>query len=53
MSQAVFQDLRMGIKILRVMALVAEDGIVVITASSQIGNPKAIFLGSQFSTLLL
>ena len=35
------------------MGLVAEDGIVVMTAGSQTGNPKSIFQGSQFLCLLL
>ena len=43
----------MGIKDLRIMELVAEDGIVVMTVGSQTGGPISIFLGSQFSSLLL
>ena len=53
MSPAVFQDFKDGYKILRVMAFVAKNGIVVMTTGSHIGNPKSIFLGSQFSSLLL
>ena len=43
----------MGIKALIVMDLVAEYGIVVMTAGSQTGNQKSIFLGSQFLSVLL
>ena len=42
----------MGIKDLRIMELVAEDSIVVMTVGSQTGSPKSICLGSQFSSLL-
>ena len=50
MCPAVLQNL---VKILSVMAVVAEDGIVVMTASSQTGNLKLIFLRNQFSSLFL
>ena len=35
------------------MEFVAENGIVVMTAGSQTGNPKSIIQGSQFLCLLL
>ena len=43
----------MGIKSSRIIGLVAEDGIALMAASSQIGNPGSILIGNQFSSLLL
>ena len=43
----------MGINALRVAGLLAEDGLVVVTAGSQIDNPRSILKSSQFSSLLL
>ena len=37
---------------LRVVAVVAEDVIVLMSAVSQTGNPKLIFLGIQFPSLV-
>ena len=47
------KTLRMGIKSSRIIGLVAEDGIALMAASSQIGNPGSILIGNQFSSLLL
>ena len=38
---------------LRVVNLVAEDAIVVVAVVSQTDNSKSIFLGSQFTSLVL
>ena len=51
MSPTVFQ--KMDKNSLRVVTLVAEDAIVVMTVVSQTGNSKSIFLGSQFTSLVL
>ena len=64
MTPAVFQYFKDEYKIImygfeykiimyEVMDFVAENGIVVMTAGSQTGNPKSIIQGSQFLCLLL
>ena len=45
------KTLRIDKNTLRVVAPVDGDGIVVMTAGSQTGNPKSIFIRSQFSSL--